>query len=66
MACATCGIPETVDHFITQCSKYAEARHTLQQSIQHLDINFDWIALVKNTRTIPFVIAFLQQTGRAL
>jgi len=64
--CDTCGIPETVEHFLIQCSNYAEVRHTLQRSIQHLDINFDWITLLKNTRTIPSVIAFLQQTGRAL
>jgi len=64
--CDTCGIPETVEHFIRQCGKHAEARHTLQRFIQHLDINFDWITLLRNTRTIPFLIAFLQQTGRAL
>ena len=49
-----------------QCGKYAKVRLTLQRSIQHLGINFDWITLLNNTRTIPFVIAFLQQTGRAL
>jgi len=61
--CDTCGIPETVEHFLMQCSNYVEARHTLQRSIQRLNMNFDWITLLKNTRTIPFVIAFLQQTG---
>jgi len=64
--CDTCGILETVEHFLMLCSKYAEARHTLQRSIQHLSIDFDWITLLNNTKTIPFVIAFLQQAGRAL
>ena len=64
--CDTCGIPETVEHFVMHCSKNTEAWHTPWWSIQRLDINSDWITLLKNTITIPFIIAFLQQTGRTL
>jgi len=39
--CDTCDIPETVEHFLMQSGKYAEARHKLQRSIQNLNINFD-------------------------
>jgi len=59
--CDTCGIPETVEPFLMQCRKYAEARHALQRPIQHLNINFDWITFLKNTRTFSFVIAFLNK-----
>jgi len=62
--CNECNTPETVEHFLIQCDKYAKARHKSRESIQYINGNIDRLTLLKDAKAKLYVLAFIHQAGR--
>ncbi|KAI0656526.1 hypothetical protein C8Q70DRAFT_921051, partial [Cubamyces menziesii] len=61
--CTTCGIPETVAHFLFTCKRYSAPRHTLRQAIQG-PLTFRSTLGSQDARAA--VLEYVKATGRFL
>ena len=70
--CTTCNVPETVDHFLTQCRKYIWSRRKLITNLARINVlQPDYVTLLGGS-TYPsetqlnitkLVAGFLEETG---
>jgi len=62
--CDTCGTPETVEPFLVHCSKFNNQRTELTSNIRALQINFDWITLLRTSEAQRSILTDIKQTGK--
>jgi len=62
--CDKCAVPETVDHFLTTCSKYREAQQRFKQAIDDLGINFETTQILQNAHAAKSVKAFVKEARK--
>ena len=57
--CDQCEIPETVEHVIEVCTKFAEARLRLKHAVEDPGINFSTPEMLRSTAVAKHVEAFV-------
>ena len=57
--CDQCEIPETVEHVIEVCTKFAEARRRLKHAVEDPGINFFTPEILRSTAAAKHVEAFV-------
>ena len=66
--CEACGIEETVEHFIMQCPKYAQARNTLFRKIRESGLQppTSLRELWANDKIVQFCLDFIKKSQRVI
>ncbi|EIN10251.1 hypothetical protein PUNSTDRAFT_27365, partial [Punctularia strigosozonata HHB-11173 SS5] len=54
--------PETVSHFLTQCSEYREPRRKLRAELGHKASNIKY--LLSDSKALPALYRYITETGR--
>jgi len=62
--CDYCAVPETVDHFLTSCTEFHEARERLKQAIAALGL--DTTVILQHTRATKPIASFIKDTGKRI
>jgi len=62
--CDTCGTSETVEHYLIHCSKFNRQRTAFTSNIRVLQINFDWITILRTPTAQRYILYYLKQTGK--
>jgi len=62
--CDTCGTSETVEHHLIHCSKFNRQRTAFTSNIRALQINFNWITILRTPTVQRYILSYLKQTGK--
>lgn len=70
--CTLCNVPETVDHFLIECNQYSNARNSMKEALQLINVNLSTVNLLlggpydesKQRKIHKIVIRFIMDSGK--
>ena len=59
--CFSCSVPETISHYLLQCSAYTRQRRKLERSLKKQPLN---LSLLLQESSFDHVLRFIKDTGK--